>query len=89
MFAFEVGSHSPWISRLLKELGHWVIVANPRELRAIYQNTRKSDEQDALMLAQIARVDVKFMEKRKWLPAPESFNLQYHRRWYQKLIKLQ
>ena len=28
MFAFEVGSHSPWISRPLKELGHRVIVAN-------------------------------------------------------------
>ena len=26
--AFEVGSHSPWISRLFKELGHEVIVAN-------------------------------------------------------------
>ena len=58
MFAFEVGSHSPWISRLLKELGHRVIVANPRKLRAIYQNTRKCDDQDARMLAKIARVDV-------------------------------
>ena len=57
MIAFEVGSHSPWISRFLKELGHRVIVANPRKLRAIYQNTRKSDEQDARILAKIARVD--------------------------------
>src|SRR5215471_10428365 len=26
--AIECGTHSPWISRLLKELGHEVIVAN-------------------------------------------------------------
>lgn len=54
---FEVGSHSPWISRYLAGLGHRVIVANPRKVRAIYQNTRKSDERDARMLAKIARMD--------------------------------
>ena len=32
--AHEVGSHSPWTSRLFKSLGHEVIVANPRKLRA-------------------------------------------------------
>ncbi len=26
--ALEIGTHSPWISRLLSELGHEVIVAN-------------------------------------------------------------
>ena len=31
----EAGSHSPWMSRLLLELGHEVYVANPRRLRAI------------------------------------------------------
>ena len=31
----EVGTHSPWISRLLAELGHEVVVANPRKLRLI------------------------------------------------------
>ena len=25
----EVGTHSPWVSRLLQELGHEVIVADP------------------------------------------------------------
>src|SRR5512136_2599630 len=28
--AMEVGTHSPWVSRLLKSLGHEVIVANAR-----------------------------------------------------------
>lgn len=55
--AMEVGMHSPWTSRMLKELGHEVLVANPRKVRAIYANTRKSDQNDARMLARIARFD--------------------------------
>ena len=31
--ALEVGTHSPWISRLLSRLGHEVIVANPRQVK--------------------------------------------------------
>jgi hypothetical protein len=30
--ALEIGTHSPWISRLLSELGHEVIVANARKV---------------------------------------------------------
>lgn len=55
--ALEVGTHSPWISRLLSEAGMEVFVANARKLRAIYQNDRKCDELDARMLAKIARLD--------------------------------
>lgn len=55
--AFEVGSHSPWIKRFLTDLGHEVFVANPRKLRAIYASDRKSDRNDARMLARIARMD--------------------------------
>lgn len=57
LIALEVGTHSPWISRLLQGLGHIVIVANARKLRAIYQNERKSDLLDARMLAKLVRVD--------------------------------
>lgn len=53
----EVGMQSPWISRLLQSLGHEVIVANARKVRAIYQNERKSDQTDARMLARIGRMD--------------------------------
>ena len=31
----QVGMHSPWTSRVLKKLGHRVLVANPRKVRAI------------------------------------------------------
>ena len=53
----EAGTHSPWVSRFLQELGLRVIVANPRKTRAIYQNERKSDRHDAMMLARLARMD--------------------------------
>ena len=55
--AMEVGTHSPWISRILKDGGMEVLVANARKLRAIYTNERKSDEADAEIIARIARLD--------------------------------
>lgn len=55
--AIEVGTHSPWVSRLLSSVGHEVIVANARKLRLIYQNRRKDDAIDALNLARLARLD--------------------------------
>ena len=53
----EVGTHSPWISRILSELGHEIIVANPRKLRLIYENPRKTDRADAEYLARVGRMD--------------------------------
>jgi len=55
--ALEVGTHSPWVSRLLKSLGHEVFVANPRQLKLISQSSRKDDRVDAMTLARLARVD--------------------------------
>lgn len=55
--AIEVGTHSPWVSRVLEELGHEVIVANPREVKLITKSSRKSDRVDAQTLARLARVD--------------------------------
>ncbi|MGW8180636.1 MAG: IS110 family transposase [bacterium] len=59
--ALEVGTHSPWMGRLLEELGHEVILANPRKVRSIYQNNHKSDRVDAEMLARLARSDPKLL----------------------------
>ena len=42
--AIEAGTHSPWVSRVLEECGHEVLVANPRKTRLIYSNKRKTDE---------------------------------------------
>jgi transposase len=59
--AIEVGTHSPWASRVLEECGHEVLVANARKLRLIYTNKRKTDEVDAQNLARLARVDPKLL----------------------------
>lgn len=61
LIAMEVGMHSPWTSRFLKEQGHRVLVANPRKVHAIYKNVRKSDRNDAELLARMARSDEKLL----------------------------
>lgn len=53
----ETGTHSPWISRLLKKLGMKVLVGNTRKLRAIWDSSNKTDVRDAEMLARIGRMD--------------------------------
>jgi transposase len=55
--AMEVGTHSPWVSRLLGSLGHEVIVANARQVKLISASSRKSDRLDAQTLARLARMD--------------------------------
>ena len=57
----EVGTHSPWVSRLLVSMGHGVLVANPRKVRMIYQSDKKNDSLDAQTLARLARVDWKLL----------------------------
>jgi transposase len=55
--ALEVGIHSPWLSRLLTNLGFEVIVANARQVPLITASSRKNDRMDARMLARLARLD--------------------------------
>src|SRR5215472_9560077 len=55
--ALETGMHSPWVSRLLEELGHEVIVAHARNVRLIGESRRKDDRLDARTLARLARID--------------------------------
>ena len=53
----EVGTHSPWVSRLVKQAGHEVIIANPSRVRLIAENDSKTDDVDAELLARLGRVD--------------------------------
>jgi transposase len=53
--ALEVGTHSPWVSRLLNRLGHEVRVAHARQVKLISASSRKDDRLDAQMLAIRAR----------------------------------
>jgi len=55
--ALETGTHSPWVSRALSELGHEVIVAHARNVRLIGESRRKDDRLDAQTLARLARID--------------------------------
>lgn len=61
LVAIETGTHSPWVCRLLADLGHEVLVGNARKLRAIYMDAQKSDQRDAEMLARMARMDPKLL----------------------------
>lgn len=56
-FVIEACGQSAWISDHLGQMGHEVLVANPRRLRCIYDAHDKSDERDANMLARIGRMD--------------------------------
>jgi len=55
--ALETGTHSPWISRLLTELGQEVIVAHAQKVQFITKSSRKDDRHDARTLARLARID--------------------------------
>jgi transposase len=55
--AMETGTHSPWVSRQLTQMGHEVIVAHARNVRLIGESSRKDDQLDARTLARLARID--------------------------------
>lgn len=60
--AIEVGTHSPWVSSLLEEIGHEVYVANPRKTEGgKRKNRRKNDRLDAQILARQVKSDPKLL----------------------------
>ena len=73
--ALETGTHSPWISRLLSELGHEVIMAHARNVRLIGESRRKDDRMDARMLARLARIDPQLLSPVKHRSAKAQADL--------------
>lgn len=63
--AMEAGTHSPWISRLLNEMGLTVYVGNPRKLRVIWDSTDKSDARDARILGMVCRIEPRMLHPLK------------------------
>lgn len=59
--ALESGTHSPWVSRLLRGLGHQVMVANARKISAITASASKNDRNDAELLARFAAHDPRLL----------------------------
>ncbi len=59
--AIEACGISPWVSRLISNLGHKAIVANPRNVALISKSQKKSDRHDAELLARLAASDPKLL----------------------------
>jgi transposase len=57
----EVGTHSPWASRLVAALGLEVVVADPHAVKLIWAAGRKSDRRDAQVLARLGRADIELL----------------------------
>lgn len=73
--AIEVGTQSPWVSRLLEDAGHEVIVANARKVRLIHGGPNKNDKLDAEKLGRLARVDVTLLHPVKHRTESEQRDL--------------
>src|ERR1700688_1864427 len=57
LMVMETGTHSPWVSRLLTELGHKLIAAHAPKVELITKSNRKDDRHDARTLPRLARID--------------------------------
>lgn len=75
--AIEAGTHSQWIDRILRELGHEVIVANPRKLHMIFENDSKDDKVDAHTLARVGRFDPGLLSPIEHRKEPEQEHLEF------------
>ena len=73
--ALETGMHSPWVSRVLSELGHEVIVAHARSVRLIGESRKKDDRMDARTLARLARIDPQLLSPVKHRSAKAQADL--------------
>lgn len=63
----EAGSQSLWVSHLLRDLGHQVMVVDPRRVQKLVAGSRKTDRRDAESLARLA------------LGVPELLGVAHHR----------
>lgn len=57
----ETGAHSRWVEEVLVGAGHEVVIANARQVHVISKNPRKSDRNDAELLARLGRSDPKLL----------------------------
>jgi transposase len=57
----EVSAHARWVKELLEQLGHRVVVADPRQLKWVTHSNRKNDRVDAEKLARLGRSDLRLL----------------------------
>jgi transposase len=75
----EVGTHSPWVCRLIEQLGHEAIVANPSAMFAGAARRRRNDRLDARFLARQGRADVELLYPMTHRSADAQRDLEYLR----------
>ena len=54
----EAGTHSPWVSGLIAEMGHTPLVVDPRRLALVTKSLKKNDRSDAEILARVGSSDL-------------------------------
>jgi transposase len=54
----EASGQSTWVAKLIRSCGHEVIVIDPRRFEVLTKSTKKTDRNDARLLAEEGRVDV-------------------------------
>jgi transposase len=72
----EVGTHSPWISRLVALFGHEVFVANPSAMYGARRRRKRNDRLDAEFLARQGRADVRLLYPIQHRSAPAQQHLE-------------
>ena len=82
----ESGPVTPWVYRLLCELGHDVVVVNPRRVRLIAESTLKTDGIDAEVLARLSRLDLDLLRP-VYQRTPEAQELRTRLRVRTSLVK--
>jgi transposase len=54
----ETCGQSNWVAKVIRSCGHEAIVINPRRLELLTKSTKKTDRNDARLLAEVGRLDV-------------------------------
>lgn len=57
----EVGTHARWVASMIRDMGHEVVIANPRQVHLISRRRNKTDRSDAMILARLGRVDIELL----------------------------
>jgi transposase len=58
----EVGTHSPWVAATVRAAGHSVVAVNPHRFKLIAASRKKTDTNDAELLARARRMDVEMLQ---------------------------
>lgn len=58
----ETSGQSAWVAKVIRSCGHEVVVVNPRRLELLTKSSKKTDRNDARLLAELGRLDVEMLQ---------------------------